>query len=140
MRDATVTAVAGKLFKVCGPSWVEDSYMHWSAVVKAWAVGATRSLHDEDRQAVIYAIQALDEAEMERRRVIEAEEDAAAELAAIEELQGALWVRHSWDRGRDCLVTERVTGRRPTEPGWYRQGSIDEIEARENAGQKELFA
>ena len=140
MRDATVTTVAGKLFTACGPSWLDDSYDHWSAVVKAWAVGATRSLPDEDRQAVTYAAQALDEAEMNRRRAIEAEEDAAAELAALEELQGELWVKHSWDRGRDCLVTERVTGRRPDEPGWYRQGSIDEIEQRENAGQRELFA
>lgn len=139
MRDATVQATADKLFKACGPSWLEDSYTHWSSVVKAWAVGATRSLPHEDRHAVVYAIQALDDAEMNRRRAIEAEEDAAEELAALEELQGVRWVKHGWNRAQDCLVSERVIGRRPPEPGWYREGSIDEIEARENAGQREMF-
>lgn len=72
MRDATVAATAEKLFKACGPSWIDDSYNHWSAVVKAWAVGATRSLHDDDRWAVIVAIQALDEA---KRAELDAEDD-----------------------------------------------------------------
>lgn len=71
MRDATVEATATKLFGVRGPSWIEDSYDHWSAVVKAWAVGATRPLHDEDRREILYRIQELDEAEMERRRALE---------------------------------------------------------------------
>lgn len=51
----------------------------------------------------------------------------------------AIWLRHSWDRQKDRLVTEASVGRQPDETGWYRQGSIDEIEQRENAGQKELF-
>lgn len=68
MRDATVETTARKLFDVCGPSWIGDSYNHWSAVVRAWAVGATRPLHDDDRQAILYKIQDLDEAEIARRR------------------------------------------------------------------------
>ncbi|OCW56304.1 DNA cytosine methyltransferase [Hoeflea olei] len=51
-----------------------------------------------------------------------------------------VWLRHSWDRAKDRLVTEAAVGRQPDEPGWYRQGSIQEIEARENAGQREMFA
>lgn len=139
MKDATVKTAAAKLFKACGPSWLEDSYMHWNSVVKAWAVGATRSLHDDDRHSVVYAIQALDDAEMDRRRAVEADEDAAEELAALEELQGVCWVKHSWSRAQDCLVSERVIGQRPPEPGWHREGSLDEIEQKENAGQRELF-
>lgn len=50
-----------------------------------------------------------------------------------------VWLRHSWDREKDRLVTEAAVGRQPDEPGWYRKGSINEIEARENAGQRELF-
>ena len=49
------------------------------------------------------------------------------------------WVRHSWDRARDQLVTEYAAGRQPDEPDWHREGSIDEIEQRENAGQREMF-
>ncbi|RVH72550.1 hypothetical protein CN203_27590 [Sinorhizobium meliloti] len=75
MRDATVEATARKLFKACGTPWVEDSYSHWSAVVKAWAVGATRPLHDDDRWAILYKIQELDEALMSERRALEDEED-----------------------------------------------------------------
>ncbi|MDR6587437.1 hypothetical protein [Agrobacterium tumefaciens] len=71
MEDATVTATAEKLFKVCGPSWQADSYDHWSAVVKAWALGATRPLPDGDRWAILYTIQALDEALMAERRALE---------------------------------------------------------------------
>lgn len=52
----------------------------------------------------------------------------------------AVWLRHSWDREKDRLVTEASVGRQPDEPGWYRKGSIDEIEQRENAGQREMFA
>lgn len=49
------------------------------------------------------------------------------------------WVRHSWDRVQDQLVTEYATGRQPPDRGWYREGSIDEIEAKENAGQREML-
>ncbi|MDX0533015.1 hypothetical protein GOL26_22660 [Sinorhizobium medicae] len=139
MRDATVAATAKKLFEACGTSWLEDSYMHWSAAVRAWSVGSTRPLHDEDRQAIVYAIQELDEAEIERVRAIEAAEDAEAEAAALEIIEGVRWVKHNWDRERDRLVSEYAIGRQSS-PGWYREGSIDEIEARENAGQRELFS
>lgn len=140
MRDATVATLAKKLFETCGTSWLDDSYLHWSAAVRAWSVGSTRPLHDEYRLAIIYAIQSLDEAEMEGVMTIEAEEDAAEDLADLEELEGVRWVKHSWDRARDCLLSERAVGRRPSEPGWYREGSLDEIEQRENAGQREMFS
>lgn len=50
------------------------------------------------------------------------------------------WVRYSWDREKDCLVRRTWIGAvsRPG-PDWHREGSIDEIEAKENAGQRELF-
>ena len=72
MRDATVAATAAKLFGACGATGLDDSYWHWDAVVKAWSVGSTRPLHDEDRVAVIEALQALDDS---RRVELEAEED-----------------------------------------------------------------
>ena len=75
MRDATVTTVAGKLFSACGPSWLEDSYLHWSSVVKAWAVVATRALHYDDQYAIVKAIRLLDDAEMADRRDLEDEDD-----------------------------------------------------------------
>jgi DNA (cytosine-5)-methyltransferase 1 len=50
-----------------------------------------------------------------------------------------VWLKHGWDREKDLLVTEAAVGRRPDEPGWWPQGSIDEIEALENAGQRSLF-
>lgn len=49
------------------------------------------------------------------------------------------WVRHTWDRAKDQLVTEYATGRQPGSD-WHREGSIDEIEQRENAEQREMFA
>ncbi|WP_210213077.1 hypothetical protein [Sinorhizobium meliloti] len=67
MRDTTVEATALKLFDACGTSWLLDSYNHWNAVVKAWSVGATRSLHDEDRRAIISAVQAMEEEAMSDR-------------------------------------------------------------------------
>ncbi|GMB82790.1 hypothetical protein NN6n1_35730 [Shinella zoogloeoides] len=51
-----------------------------------------------------------------------------------------VWLKHGWDREKDQLLTEASIGRQPDGPGWYRQGSIDEIEQRENAGQREMFA
>ncbi|MBY5462043.1 hypothetical protein [Rhizobium leguminosarum] len=84
MRDTTVEATATKLFKAIGPSWHEDSYMGWSAVVSAWSVGATRQQHFDDRCALIRALQALDEAEMESRHTLEAEDDDDDALDEIE--------------------------------------------------------
>lgn len=72
MRDVTVAATASKIFAACGATGLDDSYYHWDAVVKAWSVGSTRPLHDEDRCAVIEALQALDAA---RRAELDAEED-----------------------------------------------------------------
>ena len=78
---------------------------------------------------------------------------AAATLAAYDEAMAAKpqkfadkstrrprWVRYSWDSEKDCLVRRTWIGAvaRPG-PDWHREGSIDEIEARENAGQRSLF-
>ncbi|WP_421405069.1 hypothetical protein [Agrobacterium fabrum] len=63
MRDATVETTASKLFKACDASWTvtgDESWRHWNAVVRAWAVGATRPLHDEDRHALVARLQELD--------------------------------------------------------------------------------
>lgn len=77
-------------------------------------------------------------------KAVEAAEDAKrATDEAIEKAQpkltGTRWVKHSWDREHDQLVTEYANGRQPPDGDWYREGSIDEIEQRENAGQQELF-
>ncbi len=69
MRDATVEATAGKLFDACGPSWSTDTYAHWTAAVKAWAVGSTRSLHNDDLEAIVCRLLMIEEAreEFDRR-------------------------------------------------------------------------
>ncbi|MDX1216329.1 hypothetical protein GOL99_12365 [Sinorhizobium medicae] len=51
----------------------------------------------------------------------------------------ARWIKHSWDEKTDSLRTQWVPGFFPAKAGWHREGSIDEIEARENAGQRSLF-
>jgi hypothetical protein len=50
------------------------------------------------------------------------------------------WVKHVWDEQTDTLKTSRWPGCFPY-PGknWHREGSLDEIEQRENAGQRSLF-
>ena len=73
---------------------------------------------------------------------------AAAKQAAYEETMKsqpkakaskARWVKHQWDDKTDSLRTLWVPGFLPAKAGWHREGSIDEIEARENAGQREMF-
>ncbi|MDX0164397.1 hypothetical protein GOC43_21325 [Sinorhizobium meliloti] len=51
----------------------------------------------------------------------------------------ARWIKHSWDEKTDSLRTQWVPGFFPAKAGWHREGSIDEIEQRENAGQRSLF-
>lgn len=52
----------------------------------------------------------------------------------------ARWIKHSWDEKTDSLRTQWEPGFFPRRgPDWHRQGSIDEIEQRENAGQRSLF-
>lgn len=51
----------------------------------------------------------------------------------------ARWVKHSWDEKTDSLRTQWAPGFFPAKAGWHREGSLDEIEARENAGQREMF-
>lgn len=74
---------------------------------------------------------------------------AAVKKAAYEETMKAQpkktaslprWVRHQWDSEKDCLKTVTWIGCAPRPgPNWHRERSIDEIEARENAGQRSLF-
>lgn len=64
MRDATVEATAQKIFRACGASWTSfdefSHHHHWVSVVNAWAAGATRSLTDEDRHALVERLQLID--------------------------------------------------------------------------------
>lgn len=66
--------------------------------------------------------------------------EAAEKAKKARKPDPVVWLKHSWDRTKDQLVTDCATGRQPDEEGWYRQGSIDEIEQRENAGHREMFA
>lgn len=50
------------------------------------------------------------------------------------------WVRHTWCEKTDSLKTQWQPGFFPRcGPEWHREGSLDEIEQRENAGQRSLF-
>lgn len=52
----------------------------------------------------------------------------------------ARWIKHSWDEKTDSLRTQWQPGFFPrASQHWYREGSIDEIEQRENAGQRRMF-
>ncbi len=52
----------------------------------------------------------------------------------------ARWVRWSWDPEKDTLKQQWIPGFFPRPRiDWHREGSLDEIEARENAGQREMF-
>ncbi|MFT4163426.1 hypothetical protein [Shinella sp.] len=51
----------------------------------------------------------------------------------------ARWVKHSWDEKTDSLKTRYWPAAFPGARGWHREGSLDEIEQRENAGQREMF-
>lgn len=75
---------------------------------------------------------------------------AAEKLAAYEDTMrsqptktkasAARWMHHSWDAQTDSLRTQWEPGFFPRRgPDWHREGSIDEIEAKENAGQREMF-
>ncbi|OHV83633.1 hypothetical protein [Rhizobium sp. LCM 4573] len=74
---------------------------------------------------------------------------AAKQVAYAEVIKGqrttakrskARWIKHSWDEKTDSLVTQWTPGFFPRASShWHREGSIDEIEARENAGQRSMF-
>jgi hypothetical protein len=51
-----------------------------------------------------------------------------------------MWVRHQWNDARGKVIARRLPGLFPR-PGkdWFAEGSIDEIEAQENAGQICMF-
>ncbi|MQX11804.1 hypothetical protein [Sinorhizobium fredii] len=51
----------------------------------------------------------------------------------------ARWVKHTWDEKTDSLKTHYWPAAFPGAKGWHREGSLDEIEQRENAGQRSLF-
>ncbi|MEE9983291.1 hypothetical protein [Agrobacterium pusense] len=73
----------------------------------------------------------------------------AAKQAAYEEtmksqptkpkVSKARWVKHSWDEETDSLRTYYWPAAFPGAKGWHREGSLDEIEQKENAGQREMF-
>ncbi|KQQ72385.1 hypothetical protein ASF70_12690 [Rhizobium sp. Leaf321] len=67
--------------------------------------------------------------------------DAVPKTGPNEPKTRPVYVRYGWDNDRDCLVTNRRYFFTPTskEAGWYILGSIDEMEARENAGQRSMF-
>jgi len=50
------------------------------------------------------------------------------------------WVRHTWSDEQERLLSRWMPGAM-SRPGvdWHREGSLDEIEAKENAGQRSLF-
>jgi hypothetical protein len=68
MRDATAMTVATKLIDACGSHcdcYVSNTTDFWTGVVKAWSVGSTRTLHDEDLYAIVIRIQSIEEAREE---------------------------------------------------------------------------
>ncbi|WP_142627957.1 hypothetical protein [Rhizobium sp. P007] len=74
---------------------------------------------------------------------------AAAKQAAYEETMTgqtttakrlkARWVKHTWCEETDSLKTRYWPAAFPGAKSWHREGSLDEIEQRENAGHRELF-
>ncbi|MDX0164396.1 hypothetical protein GOC43_21320 [Sinorhizobium meliloti] len=73
MRDTTAMTVATNLIDACGShcdSYVSDTTDFWTGVVKAWSVGSTRTLTDEDLYAIVIRIQSIEEAREEARRGI----------------------------------------------------------------------
>lgn len=51
------------------------------------------------------------------------------------------WVRWSWDVENGCARCQWTPGAfRRRGLDWHREGSIDEIEAKENVGQRDLFS
>jgi hypothetical protein len=72
---------------------------------------------------------------------------AAAKQAAYEEAMKSQpkapkgkWTFHIWDEKTDSLRTRSIPGFFPRPSAdWHREGSLDEIEQRKNAGQREMF-
>lgn len=104
---------------------------HWTDV----AVGKRQAL-DIERYRGIGNSMSVPVMEFVGYRLLKAVE-AAEKAKKVRKPAAVVWLRPSWDRDKDQLVTEASVGRQPDEPGWNRQGSIDEIEQRENAGQRE---
>lgn len=78
MRDTTAMTLATKLFDACGShcdSYTSDTTDFWNGVVKAWSVGSTRTLHDDDLYAIVVRIQSIEEAREELLKCFDAEED-----------------------------------------------------------------
>lgn len=71
----------------------------------------------------------------------------AAKMVAYEEtmkaqpakVSKARWVKHVWCEKTDSVRTYYWPAAFPGAKGWHREGSINEIELRENAGQRSLF-
>lgn len=66
-------------------------------------------------------------------------EDTMKSQPTKQKVSKARWVKHSWDEKTDSLKTRYWQAAFPGAQGWHREGSIDEIEQRENAGQREMF-
>lgn len=76
----------------------------------------------------------------ERQAAYDAVMAAKARLSPDRSTRRARWVTYWWDKEKDSLVRRTWIGAVPRPgPNWHREGSIDEIEARENAGQREMF-
>lgn len=55
------------------------------------------------------------------------------------ETNKARWIRHVWCETTDSLKTQYWLPAFPGAKGWHREGSLNEIEQRENAGRRSLF-
>lgn len=67
-------------------------------------------------------------------------EDVMKEQPEAKRTSKARWVKHEWSDAAQKVMTLALPACWPN-PGknWNREGSLDEIEARENAGQISLF-
>lgn len=67
------------------------------------------------------------------------DETMAAQTAKAKSSK-ARWIKYTWDEKSDSLRTQCQPAFFPrASQHWHREGSIDEIEQRENAGQRALF-
>lgn len=67
-------------------------------------------------------------------------EETIASQSTKAKISKPRWIKHTWDDKTDTLRTHWQPGFFPrASPHWHREGSLDEIEQRENAGQREMF-
>jgi hypothetical protein len=52
----------------------------------------------------------------------------------------ARWMKHEWNEEKETIVSRWIPGMMPRpSKKWFREGTIEEIEQKENAGQRDLF-